>query len=155
MDHLRLHSGDSSLAKRSLAGDLTVMGFRLIWDQADVIVSSTLAYYRTTEYYKNITMLMGTEFSFGPTVQNHIITYGVFRLTFSVMAGVVAQIASDIFPNGFGQFLQEFAQVMLAITTVVVIATYRILAFSVTASIWITMVIVENANPRDMVIGAP
>ena len=156
MDQLRLHSGDSSLAKRSLAGDLTIMGFRLIWDQADVIVSSTLAYYRTTEYYKNITMLMGTEFSFGPIVQNHIITYGVFRLTFAPMAGVVAAIASDlaaVFPNGFGQFLQEFAEVMLAITTVVVIATYRILAFSVTASIWITMVIVENADLRDMVTG--
>ena len=120
-----------------------------------MIVSSTLAYYRTTEYYKNITMLMGTEFSFGPTVQNHIITYGVFRLTFSVMANVVAGIASDAFPNGFGQFLVDFAQVMLTITTVAVIGTYRILAYSAAVSIWVTMVIVENANARDMVTGPP
>ncbi|CAD6588374.1 MAG: hypothetical protein ASARMPRED_003539 [Alectoria sarmentosa] len=74
MDHLRLHSSDSPLTKRSLASDLTFMGFRLIWDHADVIVSSTLAYYRTTEYYRNMTILAGGEFEFGPTAQNFMIT---------------------------------------------------------------------------------
>lgn len=156
MDHLQLHSDGSPLAKRSLAGDLTVMGFRLIWDQADVIVSSTLAYYHTTEYYKSITMLLSTEFEFGPTVQNYMITYGVFRLTFQIVANIAAEIASEIaqaFPNGFGQFIQGFAKEMLTITTTVVIGTYRILAYSAAAAIWLTMVIVENTPGRDMVIG--
>lgn len=155
-DHFRLHSGGSSLAKRSLTGDLIVMGFKLIWVQADVIVSSSLAYYRTTEFYKNMTILAGGEFSFGPTVQNYMITYGVFRLTFSIMAEAVAGAAQDIareFPNGFGPFLYDFAEVMVALTAFVLVATYQMLAFSLHASIWITMVIVQNARVPDMVTG--
>ena len=157
MDHLRLHSSrDSQLGKRSLAGDLIVMGFRLIWDQADVIVSSTLAYYRTTEYYANMTMLAGGEFRFGPTTQNFIITYGVFRLTFAAIADAVTGIAEEIakvFPDGIGEFVKEFAEVMLTLTAVVVIGTYKVLAWSVTVMFWITMVIVENADLPDMVTG--
>lgn len=149
MDHLRLHSGDSQLANRSLVSDLTFMGFRLIWDHADVIVSSTLAYYRTTEYYKNMTILAGGEFSFGPTTQNYMITYGVFRLTFEIMAeavtGIAAQLARE-FPNGFGHFVQEFAELMLLLMAGVVIGTYRVLAWSVRTAVWITMVIAENAE---------
>ena len=153
MDHLRLHSSDSPLAKRSLASDLTVMGFRLIWDHADVIVSSTLAYYRTTEYYRNMTILAGGEFEFGPTTQNFMITYGVFRLTFGIWANAVTGIIGEIAPNGIGQFVQEFAEAMLALTAGVVIGTYRVLAWSVTTAIWITMVAVENADVRDLVNG--
>lgn len=132
------------------------MGFRLIWDNADVIVSSTLAYYRTTEYYANMTILAGGEFEFGPTTQNFMITYGVFRLMFGIWANAVAGIAEEIakeFPNGIGPFVREFAEVMLALTAGVVIGTYRVLAWSVTVSVWITMIVVENAYLPDMVTG--
>lgn len=151
VNQLQLHSGSSSLDKRSLSlvADLTILGFKLIWDHADVIVSSSLAYYRTTEYYKNMTILAGGEFSFGPTVQNYVITYGVFRLTFSILAEEIAKA----FPNGFGEFIQGFAEMMLVLTAGVVIGTYTLLAFSVTLSIWITMVIVENAKWPDLVSG--
>lgn len=160
-DHLRLHSAASSsssppLTKRNLASDLTVMGFRLIWTHADVIVSSSLAYYRTTEYYRNMTVLAGGEFGFGPTVQNYVITYGVLRLTFDVVADAAGAIAAELaweFPNGFGQFVQEFAQVMLLLTAGVVIGTYKVLAWMVTTAVWITMVIVENVDLRNMVSG--
>lgn len=151
MDHLRLHSSDSPLAKRSLASDLTFMGFRLIWDHADVIVSSTLAYYRTTEYYRNMTILAGGEFEFGPTAQNFMITYGVFRLFFGIWVDAVTGMARELFPNGIGQFVREFAEVMLVLTAGVVIGTYRVLAWSVTTAVWITMVVVENADMRDLV----
>ena len=154
MDHLRLHPGGSPLAKRSLVGDLTVMGFRLIWDHADVIVSSALAYYRTTEYYANMTIIAGGEFGFGPTVQNHMITYGVFRLTFEIMVDAVAGMGREAFGDGgFGQFLREFAQVMQLITTVVVVGTYTILAWSAMTAVWITMIIVENADEPRLVTG--
>ena len=153
MDHLQLHAGGSSLAKRSLASDLTVMGFQLLWDHADVIVSSSLAYYRTTEYYKNITTLLGTEFRFGPTVQNFMITYGCFRLMFEPMAEAYAEIRRILFPNGFQEFIQAFAELMLLLTAGVVIGTYQVLAYTVTVSIWITMVIVENARWDDLVVG--
>ena len=154
MDRLRLHSGDSSLAKRSLAGDLTVMGFKLLWDHADVIVSSSLAYYRTTEYYKNITILAGGEFGFGPTVQNYMITYGALRLTFEPIAEASAFIAGELakeFPDGFGQFMREFAGMMLGLTAVIVFGTYTILAFTVMFSIRITMAIVENAPMPELI----
>ena len=154
MDRLRLHSGDSSLAKRSLAGDLTVMGFKLLWDQADVIVSSSLAYYRTTEYYKNITILAGGEFGFGPTVQNYMITYGFLRLTFEPIVETSAVIAGELakeFPDGFGPFMREFARMMLALTAVVVFGTYTILAFTVMFSIRIVLAIVENAPMPELI----
>ena len=157
MGHLRLHSrSDSPLTKRSLASDLAVMGFRLIWDNADVIVSSTLAYYRTTEYYANMTILAGGEFEFGPTTQNFMITYGVFRLTFGIMVEILGGIAEEIaknFPNGIGQFVREFAELMLMLTAGVVIGTYRVLAWSVMVAIWITMEVIENAGLPDLVNG--
>lgn len=154
MDRLRLHSGDSSLAKRSLTGDLMVMGFTLLWDHADVIVSSSLAYYRTTEYYKNITLLAGGEFRFGPTVQNYMIAYGCLRLTFEPMADAFAHIAGELareFPDGFGPFMRGFAQVMLGMTAVIVFGTYTILAFTVMFSIRITMAIVQNAPMPELI----
>ena len=156
MDHLRLYAGNSSLDKRSLVGDLTIMGFKLFWNHADMIVSSSLAYYRTTEYYKNMTILAGGEFRFGPTVQNYVITYGCFRLTFSIFAGAAVGLAEEfakLYPNGFGQFIQEFAEVMLLMAVVVIMVTYTILAYSVSLSIWITMVMVENANQPMLVSG--
>ena len=154
MDHLQPHSGGSSLAKRSLAGDLVVMGFKLIWIHADVIVSSTLAYYRTTEYYKEMMILAGGEFRFGPTVQNFIITYGCFRLMFEPMAEAVtgmADVLAQEFPDGFGQFIQGFAEALLALAGFVVFATYEILAAGVTMSVRITMVIVESPRYPEMI----
>ena len=147
LNHLHLHATSPSLAKRSLAGDLIIMGFRLIWEHADVIVSTYLAHHRTTEYYQKLIIELGTEFSHGATVQNHIITYGAFRLTFSVGAETLA----EHFPEGIEPFIMQFAQTMLLITTHVVIGTYKILAYSAMASIWITMVIVENAPESDLV----
>ena len=156
IDHLRFHSRNSSTTptKRSLTGDLTVMGFRLIWDHADLIVSSSLAYYRTTEFYKNMTILAGGEFRFGPTTQNFMITYGVFRLMFEVWVDAVAGIARELFPDGgIGGFVRQFALVMLGLTALVVIGTYGVLALSATVAVWITMVVVENADLPMMVTG--
>ena len=149
MDHLRFHARNSStpLPKRSLTGDLTILGFRLIWDHADVVVSSSLAYYRTTEYYKNMTILAGGEFEFGPTTQNFIITYGVFRLTFEVAVEIGREIGRTVFPDGgLGQFVQEFALLMLGLTAMVVIGTYRVLALGARVAMWITMALVENVD---------
>lgn len=132
------------------------MGFKLIWDNADVIVSSTLAYYRTTEYYANMTILAGGEFEFGPTTQNFMITYGVFRLTFGIFAANVAGLAQEIakgFPDGIGQFVRGFAETMLVLTAGVTIGTYRVLAWSLTVAVWITMIVVENADLPVMVTG--
>ena len=153
-DQLRLHSGGSSPAKRSLAGDLKVMGFILIWDHANVIVSSYLGYYRTIEYYMNITILAGGEFKRGYTVLNYIITYGAFRLVFTPVVDAMADIAAaiaEVFPNGFGQFMREFAEVMLTVITGVLIGTFAVLASGVRLSIWITMTIVEHAQTPPLV----
>ena len=156
MDHLQLHNNSSSLAQRSLTGDLVIMGFQLIWDHADVLVSSYLAHLRTTEYYQKLIEEIGTEFRHGPTVQNYIITYGCLRLTFSVLAESFATIAPDLarqFPNGFGQFIQEFAQMMISIAAYVVFGTYMVLAYTVMISIWITMMIVDDSHQPDVITG--
>ena len=146
LSHLSLPTA-SAASKRSLTGDLVVMGLVLIWDHADVIVSSYLAHHRTTEYYQNLIRELGTEFEFGPTVQNHVIAYGCFRLIFSVIPG------SDVrdFAHGIGPFMREFAQVMLLITSHVVFATYRVLAWSAMVSVWITMVVVENGLEPELI----
>lgn len=135
MNTLRLHSHDPSLAKRSLAGDLVVMGFQLIWDYADVIVPSFPAFDRTSELYRNI-----TETDFAMLVRP-VFVYGYLRFIIGEVGPVFAQ---EIAPNGLEEFVKEFAQFMLRLTAAVVIGTYRVLAFSARASIWITMAIVEH-----------
>lgn len=157
--HLRSHTNNATpspsslLAKRTLASDLAFLGFRLIWDHADVIVSSTLAYYRTTEYYANMTRLAGGEFSFGPTVQNYAITYGCFRLFFEPWADAVGGMAAEVFPDGLGPFVRGFAQLMLLLTQGVVLGTFAVLAWSAAAAVWITMEVVERADLPGMVTG--
>ena len=149
MDRLRSHTSDSPLAKRSLVGDLTFLGFRLIWDHADIIVASSLAYYHSTEYYANITALAGDDVEFRPTT---IIAYGVFRLTFGIVADAVTGIANEL-AFDMGQFVEAFARFMLLLTAGVVLVTYRLLAWSATVAVWITMVVVDNADLPPMVTG--
>ena len=154
MDRLGLHTEHSPLAERGLVRDLAVLGFKLIWEHADVVVSSTLAYYRTTEFYKNMTIIAGGEFSFGPTTQNFMITYGCFRLLFEPMAEVVAGIADEIareFPDGIGSFVAGFAEVMLGLTAAVVMVSFRVLVWSVTMAWWITMVIVDGREIPELI----
>ncbi len=96
-----------------------------------------------------MTILAGGEFEFGPTTQNFIITYGVFRLTFEVAVGIGRQMIPDL-----AQFVQEFALLMLGLTAMVVIGTYRLLALGARVAMWITMAVVENADlPR--MVGRP
>lgn len=153
MDQLQLYSADSSLAKRSLVGDLTVMGFKLVWDYADIIIDSYIAHFRTTELYRNITIRNGAEMA-DRTVITYIITYGGLRLVFEALATVAADLAAEMareFPNGFGEFIAGVAEVMLALTTFAVIVPFAVLAAGVRLSIWITMEIVDNADPPHLI----
>lgn len=157
MDRLRLHSADSSLAKRSLAGDLIVMGFKLVWDYADIIVSSYIAHFRTTELYRNITIRNGAK-SADKTVIRYIITYGSLQLIFEAAAKAAVDIGAEMareFPFGFGEFMAGFAEVMLALSGLAIIIPFAILAVGVRFSIWITMAIVENADPPNLIAGGP
>lgn len=157
MDRLRLHSADSSLAKRSLPGDLTVMGFKLVWDYADIILSSYIAHFRTTELYRNITIRYGAK-SADKTVIRYIITYGSLQLIFEAVANAMVDIAAELareFPFGFGEFMAGFAEVMLALSGLAVFLPFAVLAAGVRVSIWITMVIVENADLPNLVAGGP
>lgn len=154
MNSLRLHTEHSPLAKRTLVRDLTVLGFKLIWEHADVVVSSSLAYYRTTEFYKNMTIIAGGEFSFGPTTQNFIITYGVLRLIFEPVAVAVTDIRDEIareFPDGIGLFVAMFAELMLGLTAAVVFVSFRVLVWSVGLAWWVTMVIVDGREIPELV----
>ena len=161
MDGLRLHAGDSSLAKRSLAGDLTVMGFQLIWDHADIIVGSSLAYYRTSELYRNITIRAGAQAA-DRTMLTYIITYGGMRLVFEAaydaVTGIIVGMAAE-FPNGFGEFVKDFAETMLLLTEVAVLIPFIVLAYSAKFSFWITMTIVQIArdhgDPVNVIGGGP
>ena len=156
MHHLRFHTRGSSLAKRTLAGDLSVMGFQLIWDNADVIFSSTLAHWRMTEFYKNISTLAGGDIRLARAELTHIINYGSFRLTFTPVAHAGARIAEElaqVFPHGIGQFVRIFSDLMILLTAVVVFAAFNILATGVAVSIWITMVVIENAPLPNMITG--
>lgn len=142
MNTLRLHSRDSSLAKRSLAGDLVVMGFQLIWDYADVIVPSLPAFDRTSEFYRNITDMDPV------MLVNCVFTYGSFRFIIGNAGPIWAQ---QIAPNGLEEFVKEFARFMLRLTATVVVGTYRVLAFSARASVWITMAVVEHGQEPDVI----
>lgn len=108
------------------------MGFQLIWDYADVIVPSFPAFDRTSDFYRNI-----TDIDFVMLV-NLVFVYGSFR---SIIGNVGPIWAHQIAPN-----VKEFAIFMLWLTATVVIGTYRVLAFSARASLWITMAIVENGQ---------
>ena len=153
MQRLRLQSYGPSLAKRTLAGDLTVMGFQLIWDNADVVFASSVAYSHTTEFYKNTSILAGGELRLARAELTHVIEYGFFRLTFTPVVARMAEELAQTFPHGVGQFIGSFADLMLLLTAVVIFATFRILAFSAGVSIWITMVIIENAPLPNMITG--
>lgn len=141
---LRLLSHNSSLTKRSLPSDLVVIGFQLIWDYADVIVPSLPAFDRTSEFYGNI-----TEMDFVMLV-NIVFAYGSLRFIIDNVEPVWAQ---EIAPNGLEEVVKEFTRFMLRLTATVVVGTYRVLAFSARASIWITMVIIENGPEPNVITG--
>ena len=156
MHHLQFHTRGSSLAKRNLAGDLTVMGFQLIWDNADVIFSSSLAHWRMTEFYKNLSTLAGGDLRLARAELTHIINYGSFRLTFTPVAHAGFRIAEElaqVFPHGVGEFIAIFSDLMVLLAAVVVFAAFNILAFCLGMSIWITMIVIANAPLPNMITG--
>ncbi|KAM0797568.1 hypothetical protein BDR22DRAFT_862746 [Usnea florida] len=160
MDRLQLHTKHSSLAERGLVRDLAVLGFKLIWEHADVVVSSTLAYYRTTEFYKNLTIILGPEFELGPD-RSFVVAYGVFRLIFEPAADAVTTIYGEIFRDirdgygpfmaGIGPFMAGFAEVMLGLMESVIFVTFRVLVWSVTTAWWITMIIVDRGDIPEVI----
>lgn len=68
------------------------------------------------------------------------------------MAALAQELARE-FPDGIGGFVRAFAEVMLGLTAALVLGTYGVLAWSVRAAVWITMVVVENAELPAMVTG--
>ena len=55
-------------------------------------------------------------------------------------------LGNNFAPDGLEQFVKHFAELMLRLTAGMIIGTHNILAFSVRASFWITMVLVGNAQ---------
>ncbi|KAL8949077.1 MAG: hypothetical protein Q9222_004784 [Ikaeria aurantiellina] len=115
------HGASSSVStKRSLANDLSALALRFIFLQADVIVSSALAYYQTTDFYRNMTALLNQGSYMSPTVQTLVVTYGALKLTASY-----AQ-RQALGRTLLGQILARFAEYMLDTFILVVVAAYRV-----------------------------
>ncbi|KAL8712040.1 MAG: hypothetical protein Q9220_003736 [cf. Caloplaca sp. 1 TL-2023] len=116
------HDGSSSavFAKRSLVDDFSSSALHFIFLQADVIVSSALAYYQTTDFYRNMTALLGTGFHLKPTAQTIVLTYGALKLTASYAQ---RQALADTL---LLKVLARFAEYMLDTLALVVVGAYRV-----------------------------
>ena len=131
-----------NITERSLALGLTVAGFQLLWQHMDIIVAARIEYYRTTDFYQKIILqLPHGEWQGGPTTQNIIITYGVFKLVMTCI-GLNHELSVA--------FVEDFANLMLALLQMVTIVTYTLVAFTAGWAIWITMAIVDG-HQQDLI----
>ena len=134
-----LHPG---LAERNLLLQFSVYGFQLLWQHMDIAFVTTMAHYRTTTYYQElIRQLPHGEWREGPTVQNIVITYGVFKLMLTL------QGFSHELPLGF---VEAFAALMLNLSKTIILVTYLIVAFTAEAVIWITLALTAG-HEQDIV----
>ncbi|KAL9594290.1 MAG: hypothetical protein Q9179_005461 [Wetmoreana sp. 5 TL-2023] len=118
LEHFSTSSLD--LAKRSLVTNLAALGLRFVFSQADIIVSSALAHYRTTEFYNNLTARIGTDFEISPGIQNFGFTYGVMKLAASFLH--TRGVTTDV----LAQVLVAFANVMLKLCILLVVVAYNV-----------------------------
>ncbi len=135
----KIHSPNqlSTLSNRDLASDLLNIGFTLIWDFMDIIIGSSLAYYQSTEFYRNISRDAGGKWRSRPTVQRLVITYGIFHLTFTSAGPILWQCVRDL-------------TMMLSLLAVgVTFGTFTFVALAAWATIVITLWMIED-NIRPM-----
>lgn len=132
-----------NLTERNLPLQLTIAGFQILWQNMDIVVGSLLAHYRTTEFYQEmIVKSRHGEWRGGPTVQNCMIMFGVFRLWMAVTVG--HELPLD--------FIFKFAEFMLVVLKTVTVVMYHIVAFTAKWSITVTMMIMDS-NEQNIVGG--
>ncbi|KAI4277675.1 MAG: hypothetical protein L6R38_005388 [Xanthoria sp. 2 TBL-2021] len=116
-EHRSLSSSSSSSrsSRRSLAS-----GLRFIFSQADVIASSVLAYRYTTEFYRNLTVVLTAERRSSPPPQKLVIAYGALKLTAAYAHGY--GFTEDI----LAKVLLNFAEYMLDMVAMILIGAFQV-----------------------------
>ncbi|KAI4276031.1 MAG: hypothetical protein LQ337_002772 [Flavoplaca oasis] len=110
----------SRLSQRSLAVDLTASGLRFIFSHFDIIASSAFAYRYTTEFYRNMTIVLTAERRSNPPSQKLVVAYGAMKLT-----------AAYVHRQGFTEetlamVLLHFADYMLDTLAMILIGSFRV-----------------------------
>ena len=139
----RAPSGLSSLSDRNLPATILIAGFQLLWQHMDIAVGTYVEHYRASEWYQELFKKVHSgEWGFGPTSQNILIGYGVFKLLLTV-PGVGQELPAE--------FLETFAQYMLDIVAKTLVVGFRIVIFSANVVVWITMQIAQEGYDRDLI----
>lgn len=118
-EHRSLSSSSRS-SHRSLVSDLTASGLRFVFSQADVIASSALAYRHTTEFYRNLTVVLTAERRLSPPPQKLVIAYGALKLTAAYAHG--HGFTEDI----LAKVLLNFAEYMLDMMAMILIGAFQV-----------------------------
>lgn len=136
-----------ALTERSLSPSFpTISG--LIWDQVGVISNvSAVTSYIYDHFYQTMTVVWANrEHWVGPAVHALIVTCGAIKLTFQIVATerpVSMHILRDL--------VQDFARTMLHVIKSVVLASYRLVAISAFAILFVTLQIMQNSSPKDLI----
>ena len=142
-----LHYRSRALAKRSLSPSFPKIN-DLIWNQMGLINNvSAMTSYIYAQFYKEMTVVWAKREKWvGPAVHVLIFTCGAIKLRFEIMATerhLSMQIMRDL--------VQDFARTMLHVTKSVVLASYRLIALTAFAILFVTLQIVQNASPKNLI----
>lgn len=118
-EHDYLPGPPSRLLQRSLAVDWTASGLRFIFSQFDIIASSALAYRYTTEFYRNMTIVLTAERRSNAPSQKLVVAYGAMKLT----AAYVHR--QGITEETLAMVLLQFAEYMLDTLATILIGAFR------------------------------
>ena len=136
------------LAQRSLMPSIATIG-DLIWEEMSVVFNaSAMASSITAQFYINITSLASRERWLATAVHVFIISCGVLKLMFEVVAA-----ERPISWHAVQDFILEFARMMNHVTKSVVMASYTAVLLTAIASYRVTFWIVENALHQELVTG--
>lgn len=135
-----------SVSERSLLSDLTMIGFRLVWDYMDIAYTSYIAFYQTTELWANITANARGKWKAEKEVMTLDISYGSLKLS---IAGLIDAISWEL--------LADFAAEMLVLSRNIVVVAFSVIIFATWAAMVITLAIavplLGTIKPQQLITG--
>ena len=138
LSYSRSHENHEQIVQRDLTSTIKVVGFHLLFQSIDIVVSSSLTTEHTNELYRNITFqLSHGQWRQRLRVKYLVIIYGAMKLTFSALS-----------PQITAELVHDFAYTMAEMGRTVTIVTFDLVAISTGAVIWISMQLAAGANPE-------
>ena len=142
-----LRNRSQSLAERSMPPSFPTIN-DLIWNQMSVINNvSAMTSYIYAQFYRDMTVVWAKREQWvGPAVHVLIFTCGAIKLRFEIMATerpLPMHIMRDL--------VLDFARTMIHVTKSVVLASYRLIAVTAFAILFVTLQIMQNYSPKDLI----